>query len=172
MNDEYGKLDAAALVHVFPSFQLESKRVLRDVPVAYHTYGTLNAHRSNTVVVCHALTGNSDAGTWWSNVVGPGKAIDTTRFFVICMNVIGSCYGSLGPKVCRCPSVVLSLIITSCFITFHVSCCSSMICRAWRRMAGRTRGGFRTSPFETLSGCTGDLSTTSCPSTRLSSSPM
>ena len=74
--------------------------------VAYKTWGTLDAARSNAILVCHALTGDQYvAGTnpvtgrpgWWDGVVGPGKAIDTDRFFVICANVLGGCMGTTGP---------------------------------------------------------------------------
>jgi len=75
--------------------------------LAYQTYGTLNADRSNAVLVCHALTGDHFVAEkhpvtgkpgWWNLMVGPGRPIDTDRFFVICSNVIGGCLGSEGPK--------------------------------------------------------------------------
>lgn len=74
--------------------------------VAYETYGTLNADRSNAILICHALTGDHFVASpnpvtgkpgWWHTLVGPGKAIDTDRFFVICPNVLGGCMGSTGP---------------------------------------------------------------------------
>jgi homoserine O-acetyltransferase len=74
--------------------------------IAYQTYGTLNAERSNAVLVCHALTGDQHVANinpitqksgWWETMVGPGRPIDTGRFFVICPNVIGACMGSTGP---------------------------------------------------------------------------
>ena len=85
---------------------LASGARLEGVEVAYATAGTLNAERSNAVLVCHALTGDQFAtGTrpsdgkpgWWSRVVGPGKPVDTDRFFVLCSNVLGGCSGSTGP---------------------------------------------------------------------------
>lgn len=75
-------------------------------PVAYCTYGALNEDRSNAVLVCHALTGDQYVAEehpitgkpgWWELVVGPGKPLDTNRFFVICSNVLGGCLGTLGP---------------------------------------------------------------------------
>jgi homoserine O-acetyltransferase len=78
---------------------------LEVVTVAYETYGTLNAARDNAILICHAISGDShvarhneqdDAG-WWDIVVGPGKAIDTNRFFVICPNLLGGCRGTTGP---------------------------------------------------------------------------
>ncbi len=75
--------------------------------IAYKTYGKLNAERSNVILVCHALTGDQHVasehpvtgkGGWWETMVGPGKAIDTERYFVICPNVLGACMGSTGPS--------------------------------------------------------------------------
>jgi homoserine O-acetyltransferase len=85
---------------------LDCGRRLFPVTVAYMTYGTLNAARSNAILVCHALTGDQFAASdhpltgkpgWWTTMVGPGRPIDTERFFVICANVIGGCMGSTGP---------------------------------------------------------------------------
>ena len=82
---------------IIPELTLESGRVLREVPVAYHAWGRLNAARDNAVVVCHALTGNTDAADWWGGIIGPGRALDTDAFFVICMGVPGSPYGTASP---------------------------------------------------------------------------
>ncbi len=85
---------------------LESGRILEPYELKYETYGELNKDRSNVIVVCHALTGSHHAAGiyegdkkpgWWDGMIGDGKAIDTTKFFVICVNVIGSCFGSSGP---------------------------------------------------------------------------
>lgn len=81
--------------HVVPRFPLESGEVLTDVAQAYHLDGELNEGRDNLVVVLHSLTGGPDAvGAWWSDVFGPGKAIDTRRWMVLCPNLLGSCYGT------------------------------------------------------------------------------
>ncbi len=87
--------------------KLTSGAVLPEFEIAYETYGELNAARSNAVLVCHALNASHHvAGTyagepdnigWWDNMVGPGKPLDTNRFFVIGNNYIGSCFGSTGP---------------------------------------------------------------------------
>jgi len=71
---------------------------LDDVVVAYETWGELNEARDNAVLVCHALTGDSHAIGWWSRLIGPGKAIDTDRYFVICSNTLGGCQGTTGPS--------------------------------------------------------------------------
>lgn len=88
-------------------FCLESGASLGPVTIAYETYGQLNADRSNAILICHALSGSAHAAGfhcaedrkpgWWDECIGPGKAFDTDRFFVICSNVLGSCYGSTGP---------------------------------------------------------------------------
>jgi len=86
-------------VHRLDRFELESGEVLTDVEQAYFLDGQLNAERDNLVVVFHALTGSADAvGDWWSNVIGPGRAVDTDRWAVLCTNLVGSCYGSTGPS--------------------------------------------------------------------------
>jgi homoserine O-acetyltransferase len=85
---------------------LDCGRTLAPWTVAYMTYGELNEEHSNAVLICHALTGDQFAASahpvtgkpgWWETMVGPGKSIDTDRFFVICANVIGGCMGSSGP---------------------------------------------------------------------------
>lgn len=70
---------------------------LPGVTVAYRTWGTLNAAADNAVVVCHALTGDTDAASWWPGLVGPGRLVNPDRHFVICANALGSCYGTTGP---------------------------------------------------------------------------
>jgi homoserine O-acetyltransferase len=86
---------------------LDSGATLGPFTLAYQTYGTLNAAKSNAILVCHALTGDQYAAErhpltgrpgWWSTLIGPGKPIDTDRYFVICPNVIGGCMGSSGPR--------------------------------------------------------------------------
>ena len=80
---------------------------ISDFPVAYQTYGKLNADKSNAIMVCHALTGDqfvaethplTDKPGWWDMLVGAGKTIDTDTYFVICCNILGGCMGTLGPK--------------------------------------------------------------------------
>ncbi|HEY4061539.1 MAG TPA: homoserine O-acetyltransferase [Puia sp.] len=78
-------------------FDLEGGLSLPGITVAYHTYGQLNADGSNVVWVCHALTANSDVARWWPGVVGSGAAIDPAESFIVCANILGSCYGSTGP---------------------------------------------------------------------------
>lgn len=78
-------------------FTLESGVVLPDLEIAYHTYGRLNADRSNVVWVCHALTANSDVADWWPHTVEQDRFLDPDRLFVVCANILGSHYGTTGP---------------------------------------------------------------------------
>lgn len=76
---------------------LESGAVLPALTVAYHTYGRMNADRSNVIWVMHALTADSDVADWWPHTVEKGRFLDPDRYFVVCANVLGSCYGTTGP---------------------------------------------------------------------------
>lgn len=78
-------------------FRLESGVELPELQIAYHTYGRLNASRSNVVWVCHALTANSDVADWWPHTVEEGRFLDPQRHFVVCANILGSHYGTTGP---------------------------------------------------------------------------
>jgi homoserine O-acetyltransferase len=78
-------------------FQLEMGGLLPSVDIAYRTWGTLNADRSNVVLICHALTGNADADLWWDGMFSEGGGFDETTDFIVCSNVLGSCYGTTGP---------------------------------------------------------------------------
>ncbi len=94
-------------MHFAEPLALQSGAQVRDYTLAYETYGMLNADRSNAVLVCHALNashhvagvyeGQDKSEGWWDNMIGPGKPVDTTRFFVIGVNNLGSCFGSTGP---------------------------------------------------------------------------
>ncbi|THB66364.1 MAG: alpha/beta fold hydrolase, partial [Spirochaetaceae bacterium] len=85
---------------------LDNGSLFGPIEIAYETYGELNAQKNNAILVLHAFTGSAhaagnpseDSPGWWSHMIGPGLAIDTTRFFVICPNVLGSCYGTTGPS--------------------------------------------------------------------------
>ncbi len=78
-------------------FELESGIVLPGYHLGYHAIGKLNADRSNVVWVFHALTANSNPVDWWPGLVGSGHLIDPENFFIVCVNMPGSCYGSIGP---------------------------------------------------------------------------
>jgi homoserine O-acetyltransferase len=87
--------------------RLDSGGRLDHVEIAYRTYGSLNAERSNAILICHALTGDQHVASdhpitgkpgWWTQMVGPGKPLDPTRHFIVCSNVIGGCMGTTGPS--------------------------------------------------------------------------
>lgn len=87
----------ARLLRLPASFTLDSGAALPGAELAYRTWGTLSATGDNAVVVCHALTGSADVDAWWSAVLGEGRALDPSRDFIVCSNILGSCYGSTGP---------------------------------------------------------------------------
>ena len=88
-------------------FILESGKSLENITVAYETYGELNNEKNNAILVCHALTGDAHAAGWhkgarkpgwWEMVIGPGKVLDSEKYFIICSNVLGGCKGTTGPS--------------------------------------------------------------------------
>ena len=89
----------------FDSIALDCGVTLMPVEIAYETYGKLNRARSNAILIEHAFTGDAHAAGvnhegkpgWWDNMIGPGKAFDTDRYFIICSNVLGGCQGTSGP---------------------------------------------------------------------------
>ena len=101
------KIENINKILVTKPLKLDCGKTIQDFPLAYETYGKLNKNKDNAILIFHALTGDQFvAGTnpvtkkdgWWVTAVGPGKAIDTDKYFVICANVIGGCMGSLGPS--------------------------------------------------------------------------
>jgi len=97
MQDEYGDMDSSGETFHIARFELESGRVLENVQIRYRTYGELSGERDNCVVVCHALTGNASVHSWWKEIFGENKLLDPSRTFIVCANVLGSCYGTTGP---------------------------------------------------------------------------
>jgi len=101
-----GKEGHTATLFKQQALTLDSGATLSPVNVGYEVYGNLNEDRSNAVLICHALTGDQYVASthpitgkpgWWERIVGPGKLIDTDKYFVICSNVLGSCLGTTGP---------------------------------------------------------------------------
>jgi homoserine O-acetyltransferase len=90
----------------FDELPLDGGETLRDLTVAYETYGALNAGKTNAILILHAFSGDAHAGGidhegkpgWWANMIGPGKAFDTGKYFVFCANVLGGCRGTTGPS--------------------------------------------------------------------------
>ena len=104
MNNEIKNIKKLIIDH---SFELDCGKTIRNFPLAFETYGSLNKNKSNAILAFHALTGDQFCANinpitkregWWTAAVGPDKAIDTNKYFVICANVIGGCMGSWGPK--------------------------------------------------------------------------
>lgn len=85
-------------LHIEHPFPLEAGGTLPRLTAAYDTYGQLNAAGDNVIWICHALTANSDCQDWWPGLVGPGCTIDPERYFIVCVNMLGSSYGSTSPK--------------------------------------------------------------------------
>lgn len=77
---------------------LESGKRLSNLTIAYHTFGELNKERDNVIWVFHALTANSDVSDWWSGLYGTGRLFDPEKYFIVCANILGSCYGTTGPR--------------------------------------------------------------------------
>src|SRR5258708_22666440 len=94
--------------YTFDSLPLQRGGQFGPITLAYETWGTLNATRDNAILIVHALTGSSHAydeerpgdakAAWWNPLIGPGRPFDTSRYFVICSNILGGCYGSTGPS--------------------------------------------------------------------------
>lgn len=87
--------------------KLESGKILENITIAYETYGELNSKKNNAILICHALTGDAHAAGWhkgdkkpgwWEIIIGPGKVLDTEKYFIICSNVLGGCKGTTGPN--------------------------------------------------------------------------
>ncbi len=104
---DVGLVSPRDFVHAAP-FTFKSGQTISGFTLRYETYGRPNATRDNAVLICHALSGdhhcagwhspNDKKPGWWNNLIGPGKAVDTNRFFVVCANVLGGCQGSTGPS--------------------------------------------------------------------------
>jgi homoserine O-acetyltransferase len=104
---DVGLVTPRDFVHAQP-FTFKSGQVIPGFTLRYETYGNLNATRDNAILICHALSGDHHCAGWhtptdkkpgwWNNLIGPGKAVDTRRFFVVCVNVLGGCQGSTGPS--------------------------------------------------------------------------
>ena len=101
------KIENTKQIIINKPLKLDCGQTIRDFPIAYETYGQLNEKKNNAILVFHALTGDqfvtdnnplTNKEGWWATAVGPGKAVDTNKYFIICANVLGGCMGSFGPK--------------------------------------------------------------------------
>jgi len=101
------KIENIKQITVTKPLKLDCGQTIKDFPIAYETYGKLNEKKNNAILIFHALSGDqfvaetnpvTNKDGWWDSAVGPGKAVDTERYFIICANVLGGCMGSFGPK--------------------------------------------------------------------------
>ena len=101
------KIENIKQINVQKSLKLDCGQIIENFPIAYETYGKLNNKKNNAILIFHALSGDqfvagtnpvTDKDGWWNTAVGPGKAVDTEKYFIICANVLGGCMGSFGPK--------------------------------------------------------------------------
>ena len=101
------KIENTKQIIITKPLKLDCGQIIKDFPIAYETYGELNEKKNNAILVFHALTGDqfvagknplTNKEGWWTTAVGPGKAVDTNKYFIICANVLGGCMGSFGPK--------------------------------------------------------------------------
>lgn len=141
----------------FGAFTTQSGFTFPSLRVAYQTWGTLNEERSNAVYICHALTGDSHVtgpagaghltGGWWDSLVGPGRAIDTDQWFVVCANVLGGCQGTTGPASLdpggrpwgsRFPTVTVDDMVR-----VEVQVTDALGIDRWALMLGPSLGGMR-----------------------------
>lgn len=84
--------------HIFlPHIILESGTILYNVIITYSTYGSLNAKRDNVIVVCHGFSASTQVTHWWKGMVGANRALDPSKYFIICLNALGSPFGSASP---------------------------------------------------------------------------
>lgn len=155
--DPVGRRRFLSLPHERP-FALEGGGLLRDVTLAYETWGEPAPDGGNAVLVCHALTGDSHAAGrlgpghpsvgWWDGIVGPGKALDTDRYFVVCVNVLGGCQGTTGPASphpddgspwgSRFPVVTIrDMVRTQAAVADHLGI------RRWALVVGGSMGGMQ-----------------------------
>lgn len=140
---------------------LESGRILEPYNIAYETYGELNQDKSNVILICHALSGSHHvAGTyegdskagWWDGLIGDGKAIDTQRYFVICTNTIGSCFGSTAPMSPKYPSInpyrlKFPVVTIKDMIKGQKNLLSSLDIHHLRAIVGASMGGMQALQF-------------------------
>ncbi|MEX0767324.1 MAG: alpha/beta fold hydrolase, partial [Microthrixaceae bacterium] len=139
-------------------FQLEGGSALRQLDLAYETWGTLNESASNAVLICHALTGDSHAADhseaghpapgWWQALIGPGLAVDTNQFFVVCANVLGGCQGSTGPASINAATEApygssFPVVTIRDMVRTQASLADALGIQRWRCVLGGSMGGMQ-----------------------------
>jgi len=98
LKDEYDTMTADGETWYKENFTTQRGFVFPQVRVRYKTWGKLNKKKDNVMIVTHALTGNADLASWWGTMLGPGLPFDTDKYLIICANLLGSCYGTTGPR--------------------------------------------------------------------------
>ncbi|WP_374409865.1 homoserine O-acetyltransferase [Novosphingobium colocasiae] len=149
-------LDVSTVLDLPAPLPLDSGQSLPGVRISYEAYGRLNAARDNAIFICHALTGDQHVVTdhprtgkpgWWVRMVGPGKPIDTDRYYVICANVIGSCMGSTGPAslaIDGCPWAMRFPVITiRDMVRGHVALLDALGIAQLHAVVGGSMGGMQ-----------------------------
>lgn len=129
-------------------FKLECGEALPSLVISYHTYGQLNSEGNNVVWICHALTANSEVASWWGGLVGPQKLFDTDKYFVVCANIIGSCYGTTGPlsinqRTGKPYYSEFPLITIRDMVNAHIMLCSALNIKKIDAMVGASMGGYQ-----------------------------
>ncbi len=137
---------------------LECQRILPSFELVIETYGTLNADKTNAILICHALSGSHHAAGyhsvddekagWWDNLIGNGKAIDTGKFFVVCLNNIGSCHGSTGPTTINPATGEIwgadfPLITIKDWVKTQVMLSDRLGIQKWHAIVGGSMGGMQ-----------------------------
>jgi homoserine O-acetyltransferase/O-succinyltransferase len=128
--------------------ELELGGSLQTVRVAYSTYGQLNTQKDNAIVVCHALTGSSSVSSWWADALGAGKMLDTDKYFIVCANVLGGCYGSTGassinPKTNRTYGAQFPDITIGDMVRVQAALLEHLGVRHIRAVVGGSMGGMQ-----------------------------
>lgn len=134
--------------HSKQPLKLESGAVLPEVSIAYHTYGKLNAQKDNVIWICHALTANSDVQDWWPGMVGEGCVFDTERYFIVCANILGSCYGTTGPCSVNPQTGTpwyhhFPLVTIRDMVQVHQRLCDHLQVRKIHLLVGGSMGGYQ-----------------------------
>ena len=134
--------------HYKQNFNLESGEQLSEINIVYHTFGKLNEAKDNVIWVCHALTANSDPTEWWPNMIGENAVFDTKKYFIVCANILGSCYGSTGPLsidpiTTRPYYKQFPLITIRDMVKTHQLLCDHLGIKKIKILAGGSMGGYQ-----------------------------
>lgn len=156
-SDTYG-LVSPKTVDIHKPLSLEGGETLEHYSLIYQTYGELNQNKSNAILVCHALSSshhvagyhseNDRKPGWWENFVGPGKPIDTDKFFVVCSNNLGGCYGSTGPsssnpKTGKLYGPDFPIVTVRDWVESQVQLSSELDINCWAAVVGGSLGGMQ-----------------------------